>query len=148
MKQVVEVPARRGHWVAYVEGNDPKYGLSLDVSDGVLVKSRKIRQHTFTKPCIIAVGQGTDGKCGECGTPKKKRSYFVVTGATLEAIPAGVDIAAITEAPAPGQPGSYGHHRCACGADVARYDANMLPMCAEHAPTVKEDLPIPVGVTS
>ena len=145
MKVTIEVPARRGHWVAYVEGPDPKYGLALDFSDGQLIKSRHVRAHVFTKPAFVAIGEGTDGKCSECGSPKKIRSYYMVTEIGTERIPSGVDLARITAGPRPGENGAYGSTRCACGKDATTYDSDGMPFCDAHRPgaDIDESQPCP-----
>ena len=150
MKHVLEVPAKRGHWVAYVEGRGPeRYGpnsLDLDFSDGELVKTRRVRKHTINRPAILAIGEGFDGHCGECGERRKTRRYYAVTAATIEPIPTGVDIARLAEAPAPGEPGGYGSTRCKCGKPATTTDDDQLPQCDTcHPAADPNDLPVPIG---
>ena len=87
MRIEIETPARRGNFLAYVEGPDPRFGVALDFSNGVYVKTRRAFKHTIDRPCFVAIGGWSHDRGG------KWRDYYMVTEVGTEKLPAGIDIA-------------------------------------------------------
>ena len=85
----IETKARRGHYLAQLDGGDPSMGLHREFSNGVKVSSRRVYKHTVGPGFyeLQSIRPATERKrCGECGRldDGKDREYFAVTAAGEE----------------------------------------------------------------
>ncbi len=83
----VTTKTRRGHYVARLDGDDPKMGLAREFMSGRRVKSRHVFVHDlapgyYELQAILPLAERPP-PCGECGTRNdgKHREYFAVTNA-------------------------------------------------------------------
>ena len=134
MSVTIELAWKRGSSVREIVGASDRYGLETSPPiSGVVVKSKRVIRYSID-PGYYVTQEYKGEKCGECGSGKTSATYLRVTDATAEPMPDGLDYARIASGPKPNEPGSWNDTRCHCGADVADYDADGMPLCAEHAP--------------
>ena len=135
----IETAARRGHYVALLDGDDPKMGLHREFCNGVKVKSRRVYKHDlapgyYEEQRILPVGE-RPAPCSECGTRNdgKVRSYFAVTTAdeVLDLDFYAGQMAKISTLP------PLGSCECWPGDNEFRF-------CEAHAPTVEVNENAPV----
>lgn len=136
----IETKARRGHYLAQLDGADPSMGLHREFSNGVKVNSRRVYKHTigpgfYEKQTIRPATERT--KCGECGRldDGKDREYFAVTNADeiRDLTPYAGQMDRISALP------PLGECECAPGKKMA----GVFWFCEKHQPTadVKADAP-------
>ncbi len=134
----IETKARRGHYLAELDGADPSMGLHREFSNGVKVKSRRVYKHTIGPGFyeLQTIRPATERKrCGECGRldDGKDREYFAVTNADeirdLTAYAGEMD--RISALPPLGE----------CDCKIGEFEG--FDFCEKHTPTadVKEDSP-------
>ncbi len=83
----IETKTRRGHYVARLDGEDPKMGLAREFCDGRKVKSRRVYVHDlepgfYELQAVLPISE-RPAPCKECGSRNdgKVREYFAVTTA-------------------------------------------------------------------
>jgi len=142
----VENKARKGHYVAAIDGTSGRYGLERTFEKGVHVKARGTFKYQLAAGWYErqTIDQSLRVVCEHCGAKPdgKVREYFAVTPAgqveTLPASAAGI-IDRISAGPLPGEPGTWNGAACHCGADVDTFDGDGFPYCDTHAPIQSTD---------
>ena len=121
----VETKPYRGHWIARLTGEDPKYGLRREFETGYYVKTRRVREYKL-RPGWYEIAEGY-------GQPLR---YVAATEVNTEPVPeimVGM-MDRISAGPDPGQPGAWMGTTCKCGAELTGYDPDGWPHCDAHAP--------------
>lgn len=105
----VETRSYRGHWVARLTDEDPKYGLRREFETGNYIKTRRVRVYQL-RPGWYEIAEGF----------KAPRRYVAILELNSEPIPESMVgmMDKISAGPNPDQPGAWNGPTCHCGAEV------------------------------
>ena len=122
----VETKPYRGHWIARLSGEDPKYGLRREFETGYYVKSRRVREYHL-RPGWYEIAEGY-------GQPRRYVAAGEINTEPVPELMVGM-MDKISAGPNPGQPGAWMGPQCQCGAEVTAYDEDGWPRCDQHEET-------------
>ena len=119
---VIEIPWRKGMYLARVNGPSAKWGIDLEWETGPPAKSRHVLKFAVTPGWYAARLKARKGP---------PDTFYRVDKLSAAKLPESLYpyIQYAPEGPLPGEPGEWSGVLCECGGDVAMFTEHGFPVC-------------------